>query len=171
MSLRRGSTIQFWKVKILQWQCRRITPHIDLCLSDVRLFCICLQEVKREPRFLGARRWSLFSRLYLRHFNELDHEFNSRYTHGPAFAIYSAMMCMWDTGSISGCCFVCNVTVLEDIPVWFFRKPFEVAIHLQVYRWHLWCRMCRGGGFQLFQPFLPPECNKYLYILCQAIRY
>lgn len=30
--------------------------------------------IKREPGSLGIRRWSLFGRLYLRHFNELDHE-------------------------------------------------------------------------------------------------
>ena len=31
--------------------------------------------IKREPGSLGSRRWSLYGRLYLRHFNELDHEF------------------------------------------------------------------------------------------------
>jgi len=36
------------------------------------------QMVKREPGTLGSRRWSLYARLYLRHFNELDHEFNAR---------------------------------------------------------------------------------------------
>ena len=34
--------------------------------------------VKREPGFLGARMWSEYSRVHLRHFNELDHELNSR---------------------------------------------------------------------------------------------
>ncbi|KAF6203942.1 hypothetical protein GE061_002280 [Apolygus lucorum] len=34
--------------------------------------------LKREPGTLGVRRWSLYGRLYLRHFNELDHELNSR---------------------------------------------------------------------------------------------
>ncbi|XP_016344919.1 autophagy-related protein 9A-like [Sinocyclocheilus anshuiensis] len=32
------------------------------------------EVIKREPGSLGARRWSLYGRLYLRHFNELDHE-------------------------------------------------------------------------------------------------
>ncbi len=36
------------------------------------------EVVKREPGLLGARRWSLFARLYTRHFNELDHEFDAR---------------------------------------------------------------------------------------------
>ncbi|XP_064647914.1 autophagy-related protein 9A-like [Lineus longissimus] len=38
--------------------------------------------IKREPGSLGARRWSHYARLYLRHFNELDHEFNARLSRG-----------------------------------------------------------------------------------------
>ncbi|XP_076633465.1 autophagy-related protein 9 [Colletes latitarsis] len=34
--------------------------------------------IKREPGTLGSRTWSLYGRLYLRHFNELDHELNAR---------------------------------------------------------------------------------------------
>ncbi|XP_034239264.1 autophagy-related protein 9A [Thrips palmi] len=34
--------------------------------------------IKREPGSLGSRCWSQYGRLYLRHFNELDHELNAR---------------------------------------------------------------------------------------------
>ncbi|XP_062598344.1 autophagy-related protein 9A-like [Saccostrea cucullata] len=34
--------------------------------------------LKREPSMLGSRRWSNYARLYLRHYNELDHEFDAR---------------------------------------------------------------------------------------------
>ncbi|RZF35752.1 hypothetical protein LSTR_LSTR012050 [Laodelphax striatellus] len=34
--------------------------------------------IKREPGVLGARCWSLYGKIYLRHFNELDHELNAR---------------------------------------------------------------------------------------------
>ncbi|KAJ1528582.1 hypothetical protein ONE63_006985 [Megalurothrips usitatus] len=34
--------------------------------------------IKREPGSLGTRCWSQYGRLYLRHFNELDHELNAR---------------------------------------------------------------------------------------------
>ncbi|KAG5682488.1 hypothetical protein PVAND_011839 [Polypedilum vanderplanki] len=34
--------------------------------------------VKKEPTFLGMRTWSQYGRLYLRHFNELDHELEAR---------------------------------------------------------------------------------------------
>ncbi|ODN05930.1 Autophagy-related protein 9A [Orchesella cincta] len=36
------------------------------------------EVVKREPGTLGMRKWSLYGRLYLRHFNELEHEINAR---------------------------------------------------------------------------------------------
>lgn len=38
--------------------------------------------VKRQPAFLGSRRWSNYGRQYLRHFNELDHEFSARLNRG-----------------------------------------------------------------------------------------
>lgn len=38
--------------------------------------------VRREPGSLGARRWSQHGRLYLRHFNELDHELQARLNRG-----------------------------------------------------------------------------------------
>ncbi|OQV18515.1 Autophagy-related protein 9A [Hypsibius exemplaris] len=34
--------------------------------------------IKRDPGTLGSRRWSNYSRLNLRHFNELEHELNAR---------------------------------------------------------------------------------------------
>ena len=37
-----------------------------------------MQVIKREPGSLGSRCWSHYGRLYLRHFNELDHELNAR---------------------------------------------------------------------------------------------
>ncbi|XP_051970907.1 autophagy-related protein 9B isoform X2 [Xyrauchen texanus] len=40
------------------------------------------EVIKREPGSLGAHRWSLYGRLYLRHFNELDHELQGRLGRG-----------------------------------------------------------------------------------------
>lgn len=34
--------------------------------------------VKNEPSVLSIRMWSLYSKIYLRHFNELDHEHSAR---------------------------------------------------------------------------------------------
>lgn len=36
------------------------------------------EVIKREPGCLGVRKWGLFGRYYLRHFNELDHEISAR---------------------------------------------------------------------------------------------
>ncbi|XP_067929329.1 autophagy-related protein 9A-like isoform X2 [Watersipora subatra] len=42
------------------------------------LFFVYGSIVKNEPGFLGSRKWSLYARAHLRHFNELDHELNAR---------------------------------------------------------------------------------------------
>ncbi|KAJ8955525.1 hypothetical protein NQ318_001354 [Aromia moschata] len=34
--------------------------------------------IKREPGKIGVRNWSLYGKLYIRHFNELDHELHAR---------------------------------------------------------------------------------------------
>lgn len=41
-------------------------------------YLFLFQIIKREPGSLGSRCWSQYGRLYLRHFNELDHELNAR---------------------------------------------------------------------------------------------
>ncbi|CAD5117279.1 DgyrCDS6067 [Dimorphilus gyrociliatus] len=42
---------------------------------------------KRDPSILGLRMWSLYSRLYLRHFNELEHEFMSRLNRAYKYSV------------------------------------------------------------------------------------
>ncbi|VDP20425.1 unnamed protein product [Soboliphyme baturini] len=37
-----------------------------------------VELLKRQPSALGIRRWSIYGRYYFRHFNELDHELDSR---------------------------------------------------------------------------------------------
>jgi autophagy-related protein 9 len=37
-----------------------------------------VEVIKREPGSLGVRKWSQYGRIYLRHLNELDHEFKGR---------------------------------------------------------------------------------------------
>lgn len=41
-------------------------------------FYLFLQLVKRDPGVLGIRCWSQYGMLYMRHFNELDHELQAR---------------------------------------------------------------------------------------------
>jgi len=40
------------------------------------------ETIKNEPGFFGSRKWSIYSYLYLRHFNELSHEFHTRLKQG-----------------------------------------------------------------------------------------
>ncbi|KAG0728093.1 Autophagy-related protein 9A [Chionoecetes opilio] len=40
------------------------------------------EMIKREPGSLGSRRWSHYGEVYLRHFNELDHEMGARLNRG-----------------------------------------------------------------------------------------
>lgn len=35
-------------------------------------------SLRYEPSVFGTRKWSPYARVYLRHFNELDHELNAR---------------------------------------------------------------------------------------------
>ena len=50
--------------------------------------------IKRDPGVLGMRRWSNYGRLYLRHFNELDHELDARLSraHKPAMLYLSSFV-------------------------------------------------------------------------------
>ncbi|CAF0843587.1 unnamed protein product [Adineta ricciae] len=53
----------------------------------LNLFYGYTEIVRREPGVLGSRRWSNYGRLYLRHFNELDHSLNQRLNRGYRPAI------------------------------------------------------------------------------------
>ncbi|XP_067650606.1 autophagy-related protein 9A-like [Haliotis asinina] len=52
------------------------------------LFFRYAELIKKQPSALGARRWSNYARLYLRHFNEVDHAFIARLNRGYGPASY-----------------------------------------------------------------------------------
>lgn len=65
-----------------------VLAGINLLLSPVLLIWQILYFfysnaalVKRDPVVLGLRNWSLYSRWFCRHFNELDHQLNDRLNH------------------------------------------------------------------------------------------
>ncbi|CAF3406257.1 unnamed protein product [Rotaria socialis] len=60
----------------------------------LNLFYGYTELVRREPGVLGSRRWSNYGRLYLRHFNELDHSLNQRLNRGykPAIAYMNSFV-------------------------------------------------------------------------------
>lgn len=51
-----------------------------ICNQSILFFFLSLfgQLVKRDPGVLGIRCWSQYGMLYMRHFNELDHELQAR---------------------------------------------------------------------------------------------
>uniref|UniRef100_A0A0K2TJ06 Autophagy-related protein 9 n=1 Tax=Lepeophtheirus salmonis TaxID=72036 RepID=A0A0K2TJ06_LEPSM len=55
-----------------------ILMPVILLYQIVRFFFFYVELVKREPGTLGVRKWSPYARLYLRHFNEHDHELKTR---------------------------------------------------------------------------------------------
>merc|ERR1719420_1258530 len=41
-------------------------------------FFNCAEILRRDPGTLGVRKWSQYAQLYLRHYNEFDHQFQQR---------------------------------------------------------------------------------------------
>lgn len=56
-----------------------LSPFIFLC-QLMYFFFSYVDLIKKEPGTLGMRCWSQYGKLYLRHFNELDHELDARLT-------------------------------------------------------------------------------------------
>ncbi|KFB41774.1 AGAP001762-PA-like protein [Anopheles sinensis] len=56
-----------------------LSPFIFLC-QLMYFFFNYADLIKKEPGTLGTRCWSQYGKLYLRHFNELDHELDARLT-------------------------------------------------------------------------------------------
>ncbi|XP_053697981.1 autophagy-related protein 9A [Sabethes cyaneus] len=56
-----------------------LSPFIFLC-QLMYFFFNYVDLIKKEPGTLGIRCWSQYGKLYLRHFNELDHELDARLT-------------------------------------------------------------------------------------------
>ncbi|XP_058062203.1 autophagy-related protein 9A [Anopheles bellator] len=56
-----------------------LSPFIFLC-QLMYFFFNYADLIKKEPGTLGVRCWSQYGKLYLRHFNELDHELDARLT-------------------------------------------------------------------------------------------
>ncbi|XP_018329383.1 autophagy-related protein 9A isoform X2 [Agrilus planipennis] len=71
------------------------------------------EVIKREPGSLGVRNWSLYGRLYLRHFNELDHELNARLNraHRPATKYLSAFSSPMATVFARSFAFMCGAVL------------------------------------------------------------
>lgn len=88
------------------------------------LYCFFVygEVLKREPSALGARSWSLYSREYLRHYNELSHELNGRLS--AAYKVSSAYM----SGFVSP-----TLAIMAKNVAFFAGAILAVLISLSVY--------------------------------------
>lgn len=62
--------------------CNLILCPLIFLFQVLYTFFYYAETVKREPGSLGSRRWSNYGAVYLRHFNELDHELSARLCRG-----------------------------------------------------------------------------------------
>jgi len=80
------------------------------------------EVIKREPGSLGVRRWSLYSRYYLRHFNELEHELSARLSRAykPATHYMDIFVSPLATVIAKNVAFICGsvLAVLILLTVW-----------------------------------------------------
>ncbi|XP_021948196.1 autophagy-related protein 9A [Folsomia candida] len=78
--------------------------------------------VKREPGTLGTRKWSLYGRLFFRHFNELEHQINARLSRAyrPASKYMSIFNAPIMTILAQNIAFVCGAVfaVLSLLAIW-----------------------------------------------------
>lgn len=109
--------------------------------------------LRREPGRLGLRHWSLYSKLYLRHFNELDHELNARLTRAyrPATKYLSAFSSPM-------------ITILAEHAAFVFSSLFVVIVmftliddSILTVEHMLLLVTCLGGAIPVCRSFIPDE--------------
>jgi len=80
------------------------------------------EVIKREPGSLGVRKWSLYGRFYLRHFNELEHELSARLSRAykPATYYMDIFVSPLATVIAKNIAFICGsvLAVLVVLTVW-----------------------------------------------------
>ncbi|KAK7080058.1 Autophagy-related protein 9A [Halocaridina rubra] len=62
--------------------CNLVLSPLIFLFQVLYTFFYYAETIKREPGSLGSRRWSNYGAVYLRHFNELDHELSARLCRG-----------------------------------------------------------------------------------------
>lgn len=117
------------------------------------------EGLKRAPGSLGARRWSLYARHYLRHFNELGHELQARLGRGhapatkymdsfssPLLAVLARHVGFF-AGSVLAVLIVLTVYDEDVLTVQHILTAITLlGLVVTVARWVLgWCSRCQVG--------------------------
>lgn len=87
--------------------------------------------VKRSPDLFGARKWSLYGRIYLRHFNELDHEFQQRLSkaYDPSKKYMNSFMSPVLTIIAKNCAFFAGAILAVMLGLSFYDQDVLSAEH------------------------------------------
>lgn len=137
-----------------------ILALINLFLSPVLLvwqilyfFYSNAALVKRDPVVLGLRNWSLYSRWFCRHFNELDHQLNDRLNHAykPAKNYMDAFTSPLLEIVARHIRFVAGSTFAVLLLLTVYDEDVIQVVHLLTIITGLWLIWSSAGGF------IPPE--------------
>lgn len=116
--------------------------------------------VKRDPVVLGLRNWSLYSRWFCRHFNELEHQLNDRLNHAykPAKNYMDAFTSPL-LEIIARCIkFVAGSTFAIILLLTIYDEDVIQVVHLLTFITGLWLVWSTASGF--IPPDIPPRFTK-----------
>lgn len=140
---------------------------INLLLSPVLLvwqilyfFYSNAALVKRDPIVLGLRNWSLYSRWFCRHFNELDHQLNDRLNHAykPARNYMDAFTSPLLEIFARHMRFVAGSTFAILLLLTVYDEDVIQVVHLLTIITALWLVWSSASGF--ISPEIPPRFTK-----------
>lgn len=116
--------------------------------------------VKRDPVVLGLRNWSLYSRWFCRHFNELDHQLNERLNHAykPAKNYMDAFTSPLLEIIARHIRFVAGSTFAVLLVLTVYDEDVIQVVHLLTFVTALWLIWSSAGGF--IPPDIPPRFTK-----------
>lgn len=116
--------------------------------------------VKRDPVVLGLRNWSLYSRWFCRHFNELDHQLNDRLNHAykPAKNYMDAFTSPFLEILARHVRFVAGSTFAVLLVLTVYDEDVIQVVHLLTFITALWLIWSSAGGF--ISPDIPPRFTK-----------
>lgn len=144
-----------------------ILAIINLLLSPVLLIWQILYFfysnaalVKRDPVVLGLRNWSLYSRWFCRHFNELDHQLNERLNHAykPAKNYMDAFTSPLLENIARHVRFISGSTFAVLLLLTIYDEDVIQVVHLLTLVTALWLIWSSANAF--IPPDIPPRFTK-----------
>lgn len=157
---------EYRKANLRHELARKLGRHVlCLALANFLLFPLVLlwqilytffshaEILKREPGSLGVRTWSLYGRLYLRHFNELEHELQARLNraHRPATRYLAAFNSPMLTIVASNLAFIFGAILAVLLALTVYDEDVLAVEHV------LTLITVLGGGLAVCRALIPDE--------------